>query len=632
MARSLLSDKLAVCAALFLILVALFAYGVAPMLGPEAMQQQLLSRMHAPFQFRYGIRDFLGTDALGRSTLFRMIVAAQTSLTIAICTVAIAATLGTMIGIYAGLCRGVIDAIAMRLADVILSFPLLLLAILFLYLLEPSIVNIIVLLVVGRLPLYLRVSRAEALEVSRRLFVDAARLQGASRWWLCFREIGPVVAPTTLTLAALDVSLVMLVESALSFLGLGVQAPMISWGLMAADGQPFMRVAWWLTFFPGLAIFLCAISFNVFSNWLRLALDPAQAWRLEKRAPATLQHNEATAGSMGSADDLDLPRGRLLAVRDLHVTFRTSGSTIHAARGVDISLSRGETLVILGESGSGKSVLTRAILGIIQSPPGSIDRGQVLYNGTDLLSMPASKRRSIRGDRIAMVFQDSLATLNPVFSVGWQIAELFHQHRGLPFSEGYKLAADLLRRVGIPSPDERIHSYAHQMSGGMRQRVMIALAIALKPDILLADEPTTALDVTVQAQIMQLLKELQTETGMALLLVTHDIAVASEVADRIAVMYAGRVVETAPVLTLMNAPAHPYTRALIELALDESAGRQPIGGNPADLSNLPSGCAFHPRCPRAQAICREIDPAYRKLSPQHVSACHFAEEVASHGF
>jgi peptide/nickel transport system ATP-binding protein len=255
--------------------------------------------------------------------------------------------------------------------------------------------------------------------------------------------------------------------------------------------------------------------------------------------------------------------GHLLEVQGLAVQFHTAGGTVHAVNGIDWHVDGGEVLAILGESGSGKSVSAAAVMNLIDSPPGYVTAGRILYRGADLLTMPAEARRRINGRRIATIFQDPLAHLNPVYSVGWQIAETITAHGAASGAEARARALALLRRVGIPEPERRAHDYPHQFSGGQRQRVMIALALALRPDLLIADEPTTALDVTVQAQILALLKELQAETGMGLILITHDLGVVAEVADRVAVMHDGRIVETGPVRRLYQAPEHPYTRRLM---------------------------------------------------------------------
>jgi oligopeptide transport system ATP-binding protein len=322
--------------------------------------------------------------------------------------------------------------------------------------------------------------------------------------------------------------------------------------------------------------------------------------------------------------------GLLLEVEDLHVEFHTPDGIARAINGVNFDLFEGQTLAILGESGSGKSVTAQAIMGILDMPPAVIPKGQIRYCGQDLLTMPDEQRRRTRGPEISMVFQDALSSLNPVFPVGWQIAEMFRVHRGMNKSDALERAVKLMQRVQIPAAKERVGAYPHQFSGGMRQRIMIAMAIALDPAVLIADEPTTALDVTVQAQIMALLQELQEERQMGLILITHDLGVVANVADKIAVMYAGRIVERADVYDLYRQPGHPYTKGLLESIprLDQK-GQQlaAIGGLPPNLMRIPDGCAFNPRCKFAQDVCREDRPALLEVAPGRESACHFAEEV-----
>jgi oligopeptide transport system ATP-binding protein len=341
-----------------------------------------------------------------------------------------------------------------------------------------------------------------------------------------------------------------------------------------------------------------------------------------------------TSADVAPSGDGATPDAPLLSVRDLTVEFRTGDGVVNAVNGLSYSLDAGETLAILGESGSGKSVNAQAVMGILDSPPGYITDGSIEYRGKNILKMPAEEQRKIRAQEIAMVFQDALTALNPVFSVGWQLSELFRKHRGMSKKDAQKRAIELLDRVRIPAARERINSYPHEFSGGMRQRVMIAMGIALDPAVLIADEPTTALDVTVQAQIMSLLSDLQQETGMGLILITHDLGVVAEVADRVVVMYAGREVETADIGPLYADPRHPYTDGLMQSIPrhDLKVGRlSPITGSPPDLRFIPSGCAFHPRCPHAQDRCRAEVPLLRPMDDQvtHKSACHFAEEVFS---
>lgn len=320
----------------------------------------------------------------------------------------------------------------------------------------------------------------------------------------------------------------------------------------------------------------------------------------------------------------------LLEVDDLRVEFRVRDSVVRAVNGLSYTLEEGETLAILGESGCGKSVSAQAVMGILDSPPARVTGGAVRFRGTDLLALPARQRRRYRGARIAMIFQDALSALNPVFTVGDQISEMFEVHRGMRGKEARARAVELMDRVRIPSARRRVDDYPHQFSGGMRQRIMIAMALALEPEVLIADEPTTALDVTVQAQIMRLLAELQDELRMGLVLITHDLGVVAGVADRIVVMYAGGVAEEAPVRDLYRHPAHPYTVGLMASVprLDRSdEPLSPIKGAPPNLAALPSGCAFHPRCPRAEDVCVREKPLLRAVADGRSAACHFAEEV-----
>jgi len=335
-----------------------------------------------------------------------------------------------------------------------------------------------------------------------------------------------------------------------------------------------------------------------------------------------------------------LPTGGdpVLEVDDLHVEFRTQHGVVRAVNGIHYAVRPGETLAILGESGSGKSVSAQAIMGILDTPPGFVTRGQIRFRGEDMLRMSAEDQRKIRGAGIAMVFQDALSALNPVFTVGAQIGEMFRVHRGTSRKEAKAKAVELMERVRIPAAKARVNDYPHQFSGGMRQRVMIAMAIALDPVVLIADEPTTALDVTVQAQIMRLLEDLQGETGMGLILITHDLGVVNEVADRVAVMYAGKIVETGVIDEVFTRPAHPYTEGLMASIPQAEAkkGRlRPIRGVPPNLAAIPSGCSFHPRCPRARTgavaepgrDCVTDVPALREVAAGRRAACHYSEEV-----
>ena len=322
----------------------------------------------------------------------------------------------------------------------------------------------------------------------------------------------------------------------------------------------------------------------------------------------------------------------LLEVRDLCTHFFTDDGVVRAVDGVSYRLSAGETLAVVGESGSGKSVTSLSILRLVPSPPGRIVGGSIRFRGRDLLSLPESEMRAIRGREISMIFQEPMTSLNPVHTCGDQIAEVVRLHEKLGKAEARARAIAMLRLVGIPSPETRVDEYPHQMSGGMRQRIMIAMALVCRPAVLIADEPTTALDVTIQAQILDLLQRLRSEFGMAVLLITHDLGVVAETADRVAVMYAGQVVEQGDVRTVFRATRHPYTAGLLASLprLGGQAGRlRVIPGTVPDPAAFPSGCRFHPRCPIALERCRREVPELRAFTSDHEVRCFRAEEIAS---
>jgi oligopeptide/dipeptide ABC transporter ATP-binding protein len=324
----------------------------------------------------------------------------------------------------------------------------------------------------------------------------------------------------------------------------------------------------------------------------------------------------------------------VLSIRDLVVEFDTDDGVVQAVDGVGYDVYPGETLGIVGESGSGKSVSTMSILGLIPIPPGRIRSGTAVFQGQDLLKLKKKELRKIRGNRMAIVFQDPMTSLNPVLKIGFQLKEALHAHHpDMKDSDAQKRAIALLDLVGIPQPERRFQQYPHEFSGGMRQRAMIAMAIANQPALLIADEPTTALDVTIQAQILEVLKKAQDETHAATILITHDLGLIAEMANRVIVMYAGKVVELGDVHTIFASPRHPYTVGLMEslprLTVDEDF-LTPIPGQPPSLINRPPGCPFHPRCFLSQGRirCREEEPPLRPIGEsQHLSACHFAEEL-----
>jgi len=324
----------------------------------------------------------------------------------------------------------------------------------------------------------------------------------------------------------------------------------------------------------------------------------------------------------------------LLRILDLRTYFQTPQGVARAVDGVTLEVEPGEVLGIVGESGCGKSVLALSILRLLAMPPAFFAGGEILFEGRNLMALSAEGIRKIRGNEISMIFQEPMTALNPVFTIGNQLAEVFRAHQGLSGGRAWQRSIEMLGMVRVPSPEMRVREYPYQLSGGMRQRVMIALALACRPKLLIADEPTTALDVTIQAQILELMSELRRELGTAIIMITHDLGVIAETAHRVMVMYMGKVMEDAPTLDLFDRPLHPYTRGLMRAipsaALTATTGElYEIPGVVPGLLARPSGCSFNPRCPMAQEICVDQEPVLREIRPGHRAACWFAEHVVN---
>jgi len=323
------------------------------------------------------------------------------------------------------------------------------------------------------------------------------------------------------------------------------------------------------------------------------------------------------------------PGSPLLEIRDLRVHFRTRDGVVRAVDGVSYSVDRGRTLGVVGESGSGKSVTALTVMGLSRATNAAIS-GEILLDGEDLVRLPAERLRAVRGERVAMIFQDPLSSLHPLYRVGWQIVEAIRAHDDVSRAVARRRAIEALGEVGIPSPAQTVDSYPHELSGGMRQRAMIAMALVLDPELLIADEPTTALDVTVQAQILELIREQQEQRRMAVVLITHNLGVVAEMADEVAVMYAGRVMERGPLETVLEAPEHPYTWGLLQsvprLDAPRSERLTPIPGSPPSLISPPAGCPFYPRCRYRPQIAATVNPPLAESEPGHLVACHLPRE------
>ncbi len=543
----------------------------------------------------------LGTDALGRDILSRLIWGSRVSLAVGISATLIAAFFGSLIGLVAGYVGGRVDTLLMRGIDMVMAFPYILLALAIVAVLGPGLLNALYAIAVVNIPFFARNIRGIALGVSRREFVDAARLSGKSNIQILFIEVLPNVLPVIIITMSTTIGWMILETAGLSFLGLGAQPPQADLGSMLGDGRKILFTAPHVSIIPGLMIFALVMSINLLGDGVRDVLDP----RL--KSGALTRPVARTAVMRDPQPPVEPTDGAVLDIHGMRTEFHVGGEVYKAVGGVDLHLRRGECLGIVGESGSGKSVTAMSIMGLVPTPPGRIVGGTAMLGDEDLFAASDERIRQLRGAAVSHVFQDPLSTLHPLFTVGDQLIEAIQAHQPLSRTEASKKAAELLKMVRIPNPAERLKAYPHELSGGMRQRVCIAMALANDARIIIADEPTTALDVTVQAQVLTLLDTLRKERDTGILFITHDFGVVSAICDRVAVMYAGKFVETGSTQDILSAPAHPYTAKLIdcvpvlgqpERRLDAIAGRPPV------VNRLPVGCAFAQRCPRAEDDCR----------------------------
>jgi peptide/nickel transport system permease protein len=593
-------------------LAILAAIGIIVLLAPflplaDPSVTDVVDRLRTPFSPGH----VLGTDQLGRDMLSRLIWGTRVSLAVGLTAALAAALVGSTIGILAAFYGGATDMLLMRIIDVLMAFPYLLLALAIVAALGPGLINAMVAIIV--------------VSLVNSEFMAAARLSGSSNLGLVLFELLPNVMPTIVITVSTTIGWMILETAGLSFLGLGAQPPLADLGGMLGNGRNLIQVAPHVATIPGLVILALAIGINLVGDGLRL-----KAGGVARAHPAT-----ATARADRRKGGLTSRRGgdvSLIAARGLKVDFTIGRDVYHAVGGVDFGIRPGEAVGIVGESGSGKTVTALSILRLVASPPGQIVGGEILYRKEDLLDAPLGRLQQIRGNRIAYVFQDPLTTLNPLIRVGEQIAESMRRHQGFPRAEAMRRAIKLMESVSIANAAARANAYPHELSGGQRQRISIAMALANDPEVIVADEPTTALDVTTQAQILKLLNELRRDRGAALVFISHDVGVIAELCDFVHVMYGGRIVESGAVADVFGSPRHPYTQRL--LACVPQLGRpdrpiKPIVGLPPATNAIPPGCAFAPRCASAKAKCQqgEITPVF--VGADHWVRCIRIGEMAA---
>ncbi len=568
-----------------------------PLQDPNATDTA--ARFLLPFQGGH----VLGTDHLGRDTLARLLYGTRLSFAVGFVAAMIAAIIGSLIGVTAGYFGGRVDNIMMRGIDMIMAFPYILLALAIVAALGPGLLNALIAVAAVNIPYFARNIRGISAGLAAREFVDAARLSGKGHLSIILTEVLPNVIPTIIIAMSTTIGWMILETAGLSFLGLGSQPPTSDLGAMLGEARGALITAPHTSIIPGVMIFLIVMSINLLGDGVRDALDP----RL--RSGALLRPRASTLVDRQSIPAMAAPKG-ILELVDLETQFHVGPRIYRAVGGVSLAIKPGECLGLIGESGSGKSVTALSIMGLVASPPGVVTGGAVLFEGKDLLSLPYKEMRKLRGRRVAYIFQDPLSTLHPLYRVGDQMIEAIMVHGEMTKREARARCIDLLKTVRIPNAESRMASYPHELSGGMRQRVGIAMALTNNPDVIIADEPTTALDVTVQAQILALLDDLRRERNLSILFITHDFGVVSQLCDRVAVMYAGRIVETGRTADVLSAPAHPYTERLIRSVPELGGGKRElvaIPGLPPAVDDLPPGCAFAPRCLKAQEVCTKGD-------------------------
>jgi peptide/nickel transport system permease protein len=598
--RLSLAGLIVITAVIFLALVT----PLLPLPDPDVIDTK--NRFKTPFT----TDAFLGTDHLGRDLMSRLLWGTRLSLAVGFCAAFLAALIGSSIGIISGFYGKHVDNILMRGIDMLMAFPYILLALAIVAALGPGLFNALIAVAIVNIPFFARNIRGVTVGITHKEFIDAARLSGMTDTRIIITEVLPNVFPVIVIAMSTTVGWMILETAGLSFLGLGSQPPQADLGSMLGEARAALITSPYTSVVPGAMILIIVMAINLLGDGIRDALDPRlKSGVLSSPRPRTLVANYSKTENLDASE--------LLSVSNLKTQFHIGNRNYKAVDGISIYAKKGACLGIIGESGSGKSVTALSIMGLVSSPPGIITEGYVNYKGIDLIQTNDQKLRSLRGGKISYIFQDPLSSLHPLYTVQQQLEEAILAHQNISKGEVYQKCIELLKSVRIPNPKQRAKDYPHQLSGGMRQRVSIAMALANDPEVIIADEPTTALDVTVQAQILSLLRELTSQRGLAIIFITHDFGVVSQICDEVAVMYAGKIVEYGPSEMILNHPAHPYTSKLMGCVPEIGKGKRKlasIDGLPPMVDKLDQGCAFATRCQSAISECLTNDIKLRDVN------------------
>ena len=550
----------------------------------------------------------LGTDELGRDILARVLVATRLSLELALLATLIGVGIGTLLGAAPSVLPRRAGRVVTSGVNIAVAFPGLLLALFFAVIFGVGTTGAVLAIGLATAPAFARLVQTLAASVTGRDFVSAARVAGVGRARIMLRHILPNIGEPLIVNATIGAGGALLAFAGLSFLGIGVQPPDYDWGRLLGQGLNRIYVNPAAALAPGVAVVIAGLAFNLFGEVAAAVVGGRSPARRARHLPPPVPSEEEPDPLQGEA---------VLAVDNLRVSFPGPSGWITPVRGVSFTVQPGEAVGVVGESGSGKSLTALAVSRLIEAP-GVVTADRLEFAGTPLLEASDRELRELLGTSLAMVFQDPMTSFNPTRKIGRQLAEVSEQHQGMNRRQALARAVDRLRAVRVPAPARRARQYPHEFSGGMRQRAMIAMGLMGDPRLVVADEPTTALDVTVQQQVLRLLARVRADENAAILLISHDIAVVAQTCGRILVMYAGRIVEDLPSRALLSGPRHPYTRALVAAVPDLDADRDQalavIPGRPPEPDEVPVGCAFAPRCPLATDRCRTEDPVLAPLA------------------